>query len=125
MNQINSIGQALNEFKLANKEVIATADNYSQIQYLLASFADKVYLDPQGLVYLQGFSVYRLYFKELLDNLLITPHIFKVGTFKSFVEPFTENKMSDASKLANSHWLDQLWQGYINTVLERLSTYKH
>lgn len=119
LNQINSIGQALNEFKEANKEVIATADNYSQIQYLLASFANKVYLDPQGLVYLQGFSVYRLYFKELLDNLLITPHVFKVGTFKSFVEPFTETEMSEASKLANSHWLDQLWQGYINTILEQ------
>jgi protease-4 len=119
LNQINSIGQALKEFKAADKEVIASADNYSQIQYLLASFANKIYLDPQGLVYLQGFSVYRLYFKELLDNLLITPHVFKVGTFKSFVEPFTETSMSDASKLANSHWLNQLWQGYIDTVLEQ------
>tara|TARA_R110001583_G_scaffold112917_3_gene263091 strand:+ start:24963 stop:26792 length:1830 start_codon:yes stop_codon:yes gene_type:complete len=119
LNQINSIGKALNQFKEADKEVIATADNYSQMQYLLASYANKIYLDPQGLVYLQGFSVYRLYFKELLDNLLITPHIFKVGTFKSFVEPFTEKEMSAASKLANSHWLNQLWQGYIDTVLEQ------
>ena len=117
LNHINSIGAALNKFKSDDKKVIATADNYSQSQYLLASFADKIYLDPQGIVFLQGFSVYRLYFKEILDNLLITPHIFKVGTFKSFVEPFTDTHMSDASKLANSHWLNQLWQGYIDTVL--------
>lgn len=122
LNHINSIGEALNQFKSNGKEVLATADNYSQIQYLLASYADKIYLDPQGIVLLQGFSVYRLYFKELLDNLLVTPHIFKVGTFKSFVEPFTETQMSVASKTANSHWLNQLWQGYINTVLKQRAT---
>jgi protease-4 len=117
LNHVTSIGDALNRFKSSGKSIVATSDSYSQIQYLLASYADNVYLDPQGIVMLQGFSVYRLYFKELLDNLLITPHIFKVGTFKSFVEPFTETEMSDASKTANSHWLNQLWQGYINTVL--------
>lgn len=117
LNHIKAIGEALNSFKEADKQVVASADNYSQIQYLLASYADQIYLDPQGVVFLQGFSVYRLYFKEILDNLLITPHIFKVGTFKSFVEPFTETQMSEASKTANSHWLNQLWQGYIETVL--------
>jgi len=123
LNHINTIGEALNNFKTSSKQVVATADNYSQIQYLLASYADQIYLDPQGVVFLQGFSVYRLYFKELLDNLLITPHIFKVGTFKSFVEPFTETEMSAASKSANSHWLKQLWQGYIDTVMtQREST---
>lgn len=121
LNHIKSIGNALNQFKSHDKEVLATADNYSQIQYLLASYANQIYLDPQGMVLLQGFSVYRLYFKELLDNLLITPHIFKVGTYKSFVEPFTESSMSQASKIANSHWLNQLWQGYIDTVLSQRS----
>lgn len=122
INHINSIGEALNHFKQSGKKVFATADSYSQIQYLLASYADTIYLDPEGIVFLQGFSVYRLYFKELLDNLLITPHIFKVGTFKSFVEPFTEKQMSEASRAANSHWLNQLWQGYINTVIEQRKT---
>jgi protease-4 len=119
LNNINSIGRALEQFKSNNKNIVATADSYSQIQYLLASYADEIYLDPQGMVLLQGFSVYRLYFKELLDNLLITPHIFKVGTFKSFVEPFTDKQMSEASKIANSHWLNQLWQGYIETVISQ------
>ncbi len=117
LNHLTDIGKALNEFKTAGKTVTAIADNYSQTQYLLASFADQIYLNPQGLVFLQGFSVYRLYFKEALDKLLITPHIFKVGTYKSFVEPFTQNKMSEESKLANSHWLKQLWTNYSNTVV--------
>lgn len=117
LNHITAIGEALSDFKSSGKKVTAIADNYSQTQYLLASFADEIYLNPQGLVFLQGFSVYRLYFKDALDNLLITPHIFKVGTYKSFVEPFTENNMSAASKKANGHWLTQLWDNYINTVL--------
>ena len=117
LNHLMDIGQALNEFKAAGKTVTAISDNYSQSQYLLASFADKIYLHPQGSVLLQGFSVYRLYFKEALDKLLITPHIFKVGTYKSYVEPFTQNKMSAASKLANKHWLNQLWKNYVNTIV--------
>ena len=116
-NQIADIGNALNNFKSSGKSVSAISDNYTQTQYLLASYADNVFLDPQGIVFLQGYSVYRLYFKEALDKLLITPHIFKVGTYKSFVEPFIENKMSETSKLANKHWLDQLWKNYIETVL--------
>ena len=117
LNHLTDIGQALNDFKAEGKTVTAIADNYTQSQYLLASFADKIYLNPQGLVFLQGFSVYRLYFKEALDKLLITPHIFKVGTYKSFVEPFTQNRMSEASKLANLHWLNQLWKNYTDTVI--------
>ena len=117
LNHLTDIGKALNDFKATGKTVTAIADNYSQSQYLLASFADNIYLNPQGLVFLQGFSVYRLYFKDALDKLLITPHIFKVGTYKSFVEPFTQNKMSKASKAANRHWLNQLWKNYINTVV--------
>jgi protease-4 len=119
LNHLADIGKALNDFKTTGKTVTAIADNYTQTQYLLASFADQIYLNPQGLVFLQGFSVYRLYFKEALDKLLITPHIFKVGTYKSFVEPFTENEMSEESKLANLHWLNQLWKNYTDTVIDQ------
>ncbi|WP_028865542.1 signal peptide peptidase SppA [Psychromonas aquimarina] len=117
INHLTDIGKALNDFKSSGKKVTAVSDNYSQAQYLLASYADQIYLNPQGMVLLQGYSVYRLYFKEALDNLLITPHVFKVGTYKSFVEPFTDNQMSKASKLANKHWLNQLWKDYIDTVV--------
>ena len=121
LNHIAEIGKALNEFKAAGKTVTSVSDNYSQLQYLLASFADKIYLAPQGMVFLPGYSVYRLYFKELLDNLLITPHIFKVGTYKSFVEPYTNTTMSSPSRMANSNWLNQLWDNYIATVTTQRS----
>jgi len=117
LDQLSDVGEAINEFKTSGKPVYAYADNYSQTQYYLAAFADHITLAPNGLVILQGYAVNRLYFKDLLDELLITPHIFKVGTYKSFVEPFTETKMSQYSKDANKHWLDQLWQGYIDHVL--------
>ncbi|MEG3753543.1 signal peptide peptidase SppA [Psychromonas arctica] len=117
LNQLTDIGTAINHFKEAGKPVYAYADNYSQTQYYLASYADKVTLPPNGFVLLQGYAVNRLYFKDLLDKLLVTPHVFKVGTYKSFVEPFTETQMSEHSKTANQHWLNQLWQTYIDRVL--------
>ena len=117
LDQLSDIGDALNAFKATGKKIFAYADNYSQTQYYLASYADEISLAPNGFVLLQGYAVNRLYFKDLIDKLLITPHIFKVGTYKSFVEPYTQTSMSTASKQANTHWLNQLWQGYINNVL--------
>jgi len=117
LDQLSDVGNAINQFKSSGKPVFAYADNYTQTQYYLAAYADHITLPPNGFVLLQGYAVNRLYFKELLSKLLITPHIFKVGTYKSFVEPFTETKMSQYSKEANKHWLDQLWQGYIKHVL--------
>ncbi|MEL0628592.1 signal peptide peptidase SppA [Psychromonas aquatilis] len=117
LNQLTDIGEAISEFKDEGKSVSVYSDNYSQSQYYLASFADDITLAPNGMVALQGYAVNRLYFKDLLDSLLITPHIFKVGTYKSFVEPFTETSMSDYSKQANQHWLDQIWQSYIERVI--------
>ncbi|TEW55193.1 signal peptide peptidase SppA [Psychromonas sp. RZ22] len=119
LNQISDIGNAINEFKSSGKPVYAYADNYSQTQYKLASYADHITLAPNGLVLLQGFSVNRLYYKDLIDNLLITPHIFKVGTYKSFVEPYLRTDMSSYSKEASGHWLNQLWQGYIADVVKQ------
>jgi len=125
MDQLSDIGEAILQFKAANKKVIAYANNFSQTQYYLASYADDIALAPNGAVFLQGYAVNRLYFKDLIDHLLITPHIFKVGTYKSFVEPFIGNEMSQYSKEANSHWLNQLWQHYITQVLAHRSNRAH
>ena len=102
LDQLTDIGEAINLFKTEGKPVFAYADNYTQTQYYLAAYADHITLPPNGFVLLQGYSVNRLYFKDLLDKLLVTPHIFKVGTYKSFVEPFTETEMSQYSKEANN-----------------------
>lgn len=125
LNQLADIGEAIKQFKSSNKTVLAYSDNFSQIQYYLASYADHITLAPNGSVLLQGYAVNRLYFKDFINNLLITPHIFKVGTYKSFVEPYTENGMSNYSKEASEHWLNQLWNHYIANILEQRSDRKN
>ncbi|MCX2956808.1 MAG: S49 family peptidase, partial [Candidatus Regiella insecticola] len=84
--------------------------------YYLASFANKIYLAPQGSVQLHGFSTNTLYYKSLLDKLKVSTHIFRVGTYKSAVEPILRDNMSDAAREASSRWVESLWQNYLTTV---------
>ncbi len=110
------IGKALREFRDSGKPVYAVGDNYSQGQYYLASFANKIWLSPQGVVDLHGFATNGLYYKTLLDKLKVTTHVFRVGTYKSAVEPFIRDDMSPAAREADSRWINELWQNYLNTV---------
>lgn len=116
MNKLLEIGQAIKDFKESGKPVYAYGDFYTQSQYLLASHADKVMLNPEGAVLLEGLGVYRLYFKSAIDKLAISSHVFKVGTYKSFVEPYIRDDMSKESKESNLAWLNQLWGKYIETI---------
>lgn len=88
LNQLQDIGREIDAFKKSGKVVIAYADSLSQGQYYLATRSDEIYLNPMGEVDLHGFGVFRLYMRELLDKLKISFHIFRVGTFKSALEPF-------------------------------------
>lgn len=110
------IGKALREFRDSGKPVFATGDSYSQSQYYLASFANKIYLSPQGTVDLHGFATNSLYYKTLLDKLKVNSHVFRVGTYKSAVEPFLRDDMSPAARDADSRWVGELWQNYLNTL---------
>ncbi|RKQ39042.1 signal peptide peptidase SppA [Enterobacter sp. R1(2018)] len=110
------IGKALREFRDSGKPVYATGDSYSQGQYYLASFANKIWLSPQGTVDLHGFATNALYYKTLLDKLKVSTHIFRVGTYKSAVEPFIRDDMSPAAREADSRWIGELWQNYIDTI---------
>ncbi|WP_192456886.1 signal peptide peptidase SppA [Musicola keenii] len=110
------IGKALREFRDAGKPIFAIGDNFTQAQYYLASFANKIYLTPQGNVDLHGFATNNLYYKTLLDKLKVSTHIFRVGTYKSAVEPFIRDDMSPAAREADSRWVSLLWQNYLNTV---------
>ncbi|WP_430623933.1 signal peptide peptidase SppA [Histophilus somni] len=112
------IGKAIQAFKASKKPVIAYADNYTQSQYLLASYADVILLNPQGEVAIEGMVAENLYFKSLFNKLEITPHIFRVGTYKSAVEPFMLDKMSEKSRENTSRWLNQLWKSYQQIVAE-------
>ncbi len=116
LTKLRYIAKALSEFKKSGKPVYAVSDFYSQSQYYLASYADEIYLAPDGAVLLRGYGTYPLYYKTLLDNLNINTHVFKVGTYKSAVEPFIRNDMSDEARKAASTWLTQLWGAYIDDV---------
>lgn len=118
INQLDAIGRALESFKENGKEVIAAEDYYTQPQYYLASFASSIYINPMGGVDIHGLGVYRLYFKEVMDNLKINYNIFKVGTYKSALEPFTRTDMSAQDRQQNEVWLSRLWKEFSGVVTE-------
>lgn len=119
LSKLQEVAAAIDTFKESGKPVIAMADYYSQGAYLLAAHADHVLLNQSGAVLIEGLGVYQTYFKSALEKLNVTPHVFKVGTYKSFVEPYTRDEMSPESKEANQRWLDQLWQSYVADVAEQ------
>ena len=119
LSKLQEVTAAIDAFKESGKPVIAMADYYSQGAYLLAAHADHVLLNQSGAVLIEGLGVYQTYFKSALEKLNITPHVFKVGTYKSFVEPYTRDEMSPESKEANQRWLDLLWQSYVADVAEQ------
>lgn len=119
LNQLHTIGVALESFQLSGKKVIAAEDYYTQNGYYLASFADSIFLNPMGAVDLHGFGVYRTYFKEALEKLRINYHVFRVGAYKSAVEPILRNSMSDEDKQQNRQWLSALWQTFTHNITQR------
>ncbi|ENM5853213.1 signal peptide peptidase SppA [Vibrio mimicus] len=116
LTKLRYIAKAINEFKSSGKPVYAVGDFYNQSQYYLASYADKIYLAPDGAVLLKGYSAYTMYYKTLLEKLDVTTHVFRVGTYKSAIEPFVRDDMSDAARESASRWLTQLWSAYVDDV---------
>jgi protease-4 len=116
MDKMRHVGDALQKFKATDKPIYAIGDYYGRQQYYLASHADNVYVHPMGALLMEGYTRYGTYFKEALDNLKITTHVFKVGKFKSAVEPYLRNDMSDEAKLANEAWLNELWRMFKDDV---------
>ncbi|MGA7966178.1 MAG: signal peptide peptidase SppA [Gammaproteobacteria bacterium] len=115
--QLERVGKALKAFEKSGKPVIAYAANYTQGSYYLASMANDAYLTTnQGMVTMMGLSAYRNYYKDLIDKLKIQWHVFRVGKYKSYVEPYTRNNMSPAAKQENTDLLDELWDRYVNEV---------
>lgn len=119
LDQLQAVGNRLDEFKKTGKTVVAAEDYYTQAQYFLASYADKILLNPLGGVELHGFGVYRLYFREAMEKLAINYNIFKVGTYKSALEPFIRDNMSPEDREQNNSWLTSLWQVYVDGIVTR------
>jgi len=114
--KLQDIALAVQNFKSSGKPVYAYSEFYNQYQYFLATQADEVYMDPLGTVWIEGYGRFNSYFKDALGKLGVKLHIFKVGTYKSAVEPFIRNDMSDAAREANMQYLGDLWQSYIEDV---------
>lgn len=116
LSKLEEVGAAVERFKATGKPVYAVGDNFTQAQYFLASHADKVYLNPMGSVLLTGFGAYRNYYKSALDKLKVNFHVFRVGDYKDFIEPYTRDDMSPASRENNQRWLHELWSEYTEQV---------
>jgi len=110
------IRDALLDFKKSGKFIVAYSDIYTQGLYYLSSVADKVLLNPQGSIEWRGLATAITYYKGLLDKLGVEMQVFKVGTYKSAVEPFTSTSMSAANRLQMSEMLNSLWGKMVNDV---------
>jgi protease-4 len=116
ISKLEEISSALLRFKKSGKPIIAVGDNFNQQQYFLASHADEILLNPLGAVSITGFGTYRSYFKEALDKLKININVFRVGDYKSAVEPFLGSSMSSQVKQESRELIDSLWQFYSSQV---------
>ncbi len=124
ISQFDEIAVALQAFKETGKPISAFAGQYTQAQYYLASFADEVYLDKNdrpfpGGVFLQGIGIYNLYLKSALEKIHVQYHVFQAGQYKSAVEIFLRDEMSDQAREAADAWLQVVWNGYLATILEQ------
>ena len=114
---LRELGAALDAVRASGKEVIAWGVGFDQVGYFLAARADEVFMDPEGLVLIEGISRYRPYYRELLaDKLGIDVHLFRVGEYKSAAEPFVLDGSSAAAREADLHWMNDLWQRYLAEV---------
>ncbi|MCH7665612.1 MAG: signal peptide peptidase SppA [Acidobacteria bacterium] len=113
---LQDLKAAIEDFKESEKPVIATSDFYFKTQYYLASAADEIYLTDMGAVILDGYSRYRTYYHDGLERLEVDSNIVRVGEFKSAVEPFLRDSMSEKAKEANLEWLGDLWRSYLADV---------
>lgn len=118
MSKLLDLKSALTEFKKSGKKIVAAADDFSQEAYFLAAQADEVYLHPMGMVLLTGFGRYVTYYKEGLDRLGLEVHIFRVGEYKSAVEPFMRDSMSEEAKQANLAYLEDMWKIWLKEAAE-------
>lgn len=114
--QTKALRDALEDFKKSGKFIYAYANYYSQKEYYLNSVADKIYLNPVGELELKGLSLETMFFKDFQEKSGIKVEIIRHGKFKSAVEPFLENKMSDANKEQTTALLNSLWSSVISDI---------
>ena len=109
---LHIVGQELTALREAGKEVIAYADNYANSSWFLAAHADEVHMSDMGFVGVNGFALYRTYYRSLLDRLNITMNIYRVGTYKSALEPFLGDEMSPEDEAQRRFLFEEIWDAY-------------
>jgi protease-4 len=112
LSKLQTIAVAIDKVRESGKPVIAIGDNFTQQQYYLAAHADEIYMHEFGTLVIEGFGYYRTYLKDVIEKLKIDLNVFRVGKYKSFVEPFIRNDMSEEDKAASERWLGSLWSVY-------------
>lgn len=116
MTVLEDAAAAIRDFRKSGKKVVAAGSAFDTRSYYLAAQADEVLLNPEGMVLLEGFGRYRMYYRDGIDRLGITWNVFRVGEYKSAVEPYLRNDMSPEAKEADLEWMGDLWRAYLSAV---------
>ena len=117
--KLHVVAREIESFRESGKPVIAAGDFFGQEQYLIAAQADEILLHPEGGVLIAGYGNYRLYYKSLLDKLEVTANVFRVGAYKSALEPYMRDDMSPAAREANLAYLNALWSRLAGAIESR------
>jgi protease-4 len=116
--KMEELSAAIRDFKASGKKVIALGEAFDQSQYYVAANADEIYLDPQGVVLIEGYGYYRTFVKGAIEKLAIDLNIFRAGTFKTATEQFSRTDMSPEDKEQSSVWLQAIWDRYQQAVAQ-------
>ncbi|WP_129642848.1 signal peptide peptidase SppA [Peristeroidobacter agariperforans] len=114
--KMQELAAAIQRFRAAGKKVFAFGESFDQAQYYLAAQADEIYLDPHGLVLIEGFGYYRTFLKGVIDKLSVDVNVFRAGKFKSFTDQFSRSDMSEQEEQESMAWLNALWKQYLAGV---------
>ena len=112
LSKLQELADEIVRFKESEKPVIAIGDSFTRDQYYLAAHADEIYMNPMGIVWISGYSRFLSYYKSAIDNLYIDFHVWTVGEYKSFVEPFSRDDMSPEDRESSEVFLGALWDAY-------------
>ncbi len=116
---LEELRDALRAFKTSGKPLWAYSEGMGQAQYYLASMADKIYMHPDAGVLMLGIGRFRNYYKDTLEAMKVDVHLYRVGTFKSFAEPYIRTDMSEEDRSTSLHWMDDVWTRFLTDIAEQ------
>ena len=122
MTVLEDVAAALADFRKSGKKVVAAGDTFDQRRYYLAARADELLLHPEGMVLIEGLGRYRRYYRDAIDRLGVTWHVFRVGEYKSAVEPYLRDDMSPEAKEADLEWMGDIWRAWLASVASARKT---